>query len=200
MSLGYTLAYRVGLTPWERAGQAAEQQFASLLDREENERTRPLGQAMDIGCGTGVHTLELAVRGWDSIGIDNVTVAIDKAKTRPATGSVRFVLVDVTNLAKADIDPTIDFLLDIGCFHGLDNRQRRAYAREVTTLSGPDATLLMLSFHPGRRIGLPRGASRADLEEALPNWTVVDDCLADTSGMPGPLKKTTPHWFRFRRR
>lgn len=200
MSLGYALAYRVGLTPWERAGQAAAHQFTSLLDREESERTRPLGRALDIGCGTGLHTLELAARGWDTIGIDNVTAAIDKARARPATASVRFVLADVTDLAKADIGPKIDFLLDIGCFQGLDDRERRAYAREVTTMSGPDATLLMLSFQPGRRIGLPRGASRAELEATLPEWTVIDDALADTSGMPGPMKKTAPHWFRLKRR
>lgn len=200
MSAGYALAYRVGLTPWERAGRAAVEHFARLLDREEADRLRPFGRALDIGCGTGMHTIELAERGWDVIGIDNVGRAVDKARSRPASGSVRFVVADITDLGKASVAPGIDFLLDVGCFHGLDDDQRRDYGREVTAVSTPDATLLMLCFQPGRRIGLPRGASRTDIEKALPEWTVIDHDLADTSGMPGPLKKTAPQWYRLGRR
>ena len=33
MSTGYALAYRFGLTPWERAGKAAQASFDALLDR-----------------------------------------------------------------------------------------------------------------------------------------------------------------------
>ncbi len=175
-------------------------QFARLLDREEIDRTRPLGRALDIVCGTGRHTIELAERGWDTVGIDNVGRAIDKARTRPVSGFVRFVVADVTDPDKAAIDPGVDFLIDVGCFHGLNNDQRRHYGRHVTALSCPDATFLMLAFQPGRRIGLPRGASRADVAKALPEWAVIDNEPADTSGMPGPLKKTAPHWYRLRHR
>ena len=200
MTVGYALAYRVGLTPWERAGQAGREQFTRLLDREEAERKRPLGRALDIGCGTGAHTLELAERGWDAVGIDNVGLAIDKARARPAAASVRFVVADVTDLDTQVVEPEIDFLLDVACFHGLDDGQRRRYGQAVTALSAPDATLLMLCFQPGRRIGLPRGASGAEVERFLPEWTLIDHDLADASGMPGPLKKTSPQWYRLRRR
>jgi len=64
MSVGYQLAYRLGVTPWERAGREASAQFTALLAREEADRSRPWGRALDLGCGTGSHTAELAERGW----------------------------------------------------------------------------------------------------------------------------------------
>jgi SAM-dependent methyltransferase len=71
--------YRLGLTPWERYGKAAASSIAGLLDREESERSRPLGRALDLGCGRGQYTPELARRGWQATGIDNVPA--DSAQT-----------------------------------------------------------------------------------------------------------------------
>src|SRR3954470_3621405 len=51
VSTGYALAYRLGFTPWERYARAAAASIAVLLDREEADRSRPLGRALDLGCG-----------------------------------------------------------------------------------------------------------------------------------------------------
>ena len=199
MSLGYQLAYRVGITPWEKAGEAAADQFSGLLDREEAARTRPFGRALDLGCGTGSHTLELAGRGWTAIGIDAVERAIGKARMRPEASRAIFVVGDVTDLGAAGIEGPVDFFVDVGCFHGLDDQQRAAMGRGVTALSTPTATMLLLAFRPGGRPLLPRGADRSDVEQAFPDWTVVSEEPADTTGMPGPLKRTAPQWFRLQR-
>ena len=199
MSLGYQIAYRVGITPWEKAGEAAAEQFSGLLDREEAGRTRPFGRALDLGCGTGSHTVELAERGWTATGIDAVERAISKARDRAPTPGPTFVIGDVTNLGAAGVEGPVDFFLDVGCFHGLDDDQRLAMGRGVTALAGPDATLLLLAFRPSGRPLLPRGAGHADIERAFPEWNVIGEQPADTSGMPGPLKKTAPQWFRLQR-
>jgi hypothetical protein len=47
----YARMYRFGITPWERYGTAAAASIATLLDREEIERSSPLGRALDLGCG-----------------------------------------------------------------------------------------------------------------------------------------------------
>jgi SAM-dependent methyltransferase len=75
--------YRLGITPWERYGLAAAESIAALLDREEGDRSRPLGRALDLGCGRGQYTPDLARRGWQAVGIDNVPAGIEAAQRRP---------------------------------------------------------------------------------------------------------------------
>ncbi len=199
MGTGYALAYRLGITPWERAGEAADESFKALLDREESERSRPWGRALDLGCGTGTHTRQLAERGWQATGVDNVPRAIEAA-TGKAGSRADFVVGDVTRLADAGLAGDVSFFLDVGCFHGLSDDQRLAVGRGVTALARPDATLLMLCFTPHHHLPLiPHGASQADVERAFTGWAVVSVDAADTSGMPAPLRKTAPQWFRLRR-
>jgi SAM-dependent methyltransferase len=199
VSLGYQLAYRLGVTPWERAGREAAAAFTALLAREEADRTSPWGRALDLGCGTGSHTIELAQRGWSATGLDSVEVALERARRRPGAEAARFVRGDVTRLEDADVGDDIDFFLDVGCFHGLGDDQRAAVGRGVTARATPDATLLLLAFRPGGRPLLPRGADEADVARAFPAWKVLGAEAADTTGMPKPLRSTAPQWFRLQR-
>lgn len=203
MATGYAIAYRLGLTPWEKAGRGAAAQFNALLDREQSDGGPPFGRALDIGCGTGDHALNLARRGWDVTGIDVIPRALDAARAKAAQAgvAVRFLHTDVTDMADA-VGDDYRLLLDVGCFHGLKPQHRPAYARQVETITGPGSTLLMLAFQPGRRppLPLPRGASRHELERTFTGWDVIDDDAADTSCMSAPLKRTAPHFFRLRRR
>ncbi len=50
---GCALAYRVGVTPWESYSTVAASSIGGRLDREETERSQPLGRALDLGCGRG---------------------------------------------------------------------------------------------------------------------------------------------------
>ncbi|TQM57283.1 class I SAM-dependent methyltransferase [Humibacillus xanthopallidus] len=197
MSTGYALAYRLGITPWERAGEVARAGFEALLEREEAERSRPLGRALDLGCGRGQHTHELAARGWEAVGVDNIPRAVEAARSTGSSGAT-FVVGDVTQLSEAALG-TFDFFLDVGCFHGLDADARREQGAGVTAIARPNATLLMLAFQPTPLPLVPDGVSQADVEAAFPGWQLLSVEPADTSGMPGPLKRTTPHWYRLRK-
>jgi SAM-dependent methyltransferase len=199
MPLGYQLAYRLGVTPWEKAGRGGAAQLADLFAREEADRTPPFGRVLDLGCGTGNHTTRLAQRGWSATGIDAVGPAVARARTRPGAEAATFVVGDVTRLEEAGLTGGFDFFLDVGCFHGLGDEQRAAVGRGVTALATADATLLLLAFGPGRRGLLPRGADEADVAGAFPGWKVVDVDAADTTGMPKPLKSSAPQWFRLQR-
>jgi len=196
MSTGYALAYRFGLTPWERYGRAAAASIGALLDREEAERSRPLGRALDLGCGRGQKTYELARRGWEAVGIDNIPRAIDAANRRGVSGAT-FVVGDVTDLAPADLG-TFDFFLDVGCFQGLSSEQRLAEGRGVSALAYPGVTLLMLAFQPTRIRSVVGGVSRADVEAAFPGWETLSVEPADTRGLGWPLTKSAPQWYRLR--
>ena len=193
----YALAYRFGFTPWERYRTATAASIGALLDRVEAERSRPLGRALDLGCGRGEYTLELARRGWEAVGIDNVPRAIDAATQRTVPGGT-FVVGDVTDLIPLDLS-TFDFFLDVGCFQGLSAEQRLAEGRGVSALANSGATLLMLAFQPTRMRFLVGGVARADVEAAFLGWKMLSVEPADTTGLGWPQSKTSPQWYRFRR-
>jgi SAM-dependent methyltransferase len=193
----YALAYRFGLTPWERYGKAAQATIGALLDREEAARSRPLGRALDLGCGRGQYTSELARRGWEVVGIDNIPRAIDAANRRGVSGAT-FLVGDVTDLASADLG-RFDFFFDVGCFQYLTFQQRLAEGRGVFALANPGATLLMLEFQATSMRSVVGGVTRTDVETAFPAWEMLSVEPADTAGLGWLLSKTAPQWYRLRR-
>ena len=196
MSTGYALAYRFGITPWERYGNAAASSIEALLDREEAERSQPLGRALDLGCGRGLYTRELARRGWEAVGVDNVPRAIDAASRMSVSGAT-FVVGDVMasrlTWARSTSSSTS------AAPGGLNSEQRLAEGRGVSALSYPGATLLMLAFQPTRIRSVVGGVSRADVEAAFPGWEMRSVEPADTTRLGWPLTKTAPQWYRLRR-
>ena len=196
----YARMYRFGITPWERYRTVAAASITALLDREETGRSRPLGRALDLGCGRGQYTPELARRGWEAVGIDYVPAAIEAAEAKSrGVHRLSYVVGDVTRLEPARLG-TFDFFLDIGCFQGLDAEQRLAQGRGARALASPGATLLQLSFGPGRWRPLVGGTSQDEVETAFAGWEMLADEPADTAGLGWPMNKTAPRWYRLRRR
>ncbi len=194
----YARMYRFGMTPWERYGKAAGDSIAALLDREEADRSRPLGRGLDLGCGRGQLTPELARRGWEAVGVDYVPAAIEAARSKAEEG-VTYVVGDVTDLEASGLG-TFGFFIDIGCFQGFEPEQRRAEGRGVTALAEPGATLLMLAFGVTRLRSRIGGVSQAEVEAAFPDWEMLDVRPAETAGLGWPMNRTSPQWYRLRRR
>jgi len=196
----YARMYRFGFTPWERYRTAAAASIAARLDREETERSRPLGRALDLGCGRGLYTPELARRGWEAVGVDCVPAASEAAvaKSRGAAG-LSYVVGDVTRLPSANLG-TFDFFLDIGCFQGLGAGQRLSEGDGVSALANPGATVLLLSFGPSRWRWLVEGASQEEVQTAFAGWEMLATKPADTAGLGWPMNQTAPRWYRLRRR
>lgn len=203
MSLFYEIAYHLGFTPWEDAAThpPAASQIAGLFDREECGRNRPYGKALDLGCGTGHWSIELSSRSWQVTGIDLVAKAVSIAResAHKAGIDVEFIQGDVTALRAAGVGIDFHLIWDFGTLHGLPQSKRQEVGRELDEIAAPDATLLILAWAPGRRGPLPRGASRADIEGAFPNWRVVDEQAFDSSGLPPLLRNVNPRCYRLRR-
>lgn len=193
----YAWMYRFGIRPWERYGTVAAASVAAFFDREETERSRPLGRALDLGCGRGQYTPELARRGWQAVGIDNVPSAVADAARRN-TRDVSYVVADVTDLPGAGLG-RFDFFLDIGCFQGLEAGQQEAEGAGVTALANPGATLLMLAFGPTRMRSLLEVVSQEDVEKAFPRWEILSVDPADTRGLGWPMNRSQPRWYRLGR-
>jgi SAM-dependent methyltransferase len=201
MSIGYAIAYALGLTPWERAGEHGSAALDKLISRVEDEFTGP-DRALDLGCGSGLHTVALARRGWQVTGVDAIGKAVRRARARVAEAGVSAAVVqgDVTNLDSAVVGTEHRLLLDIGCFHGLADADRARMGSSASAVAAPDAMMIMLAFRPGlTHKPLPRGADGAAIESAFARWHVIDAEAAPTDGMPQPLRKAAPTFYLVRR-
>jgi SAM-dependent methyltransferase len=204
MKLFWRVAYRVGFHPWEDLADHPPfaEKLSELLDREESGREPPYGLALDLGCGSGIWGVHLAKRGWQVVGVDIAGKAVQRARERAREARVdaRFVQADVSKLRTAGVGSGFRLLLDTGTFHALTRTQREAMGQEVSVIAARDATVLLDVFAPGHRGPLPRGATRADVDEAFPGWKVTDVEVADTDpDALARLLKFDEHWYRLRR-
>ena len=205
MSVFYRILYQIGFTPWEEglAQPAVAAQISAMFEREEAGRQPPFGRALDLGCGSGIHAVALAMRGWQVTGVDSVPKALARARARAdeAGVTVNLIQCDVTALQSAGIGSGFRLMLDFGTVHGLNNSQRVAVGQEVSAIAADDASVLMLAFAPAGRGPLPRGMSRSEIESIYPGWKITDD-VAQNADLPFFLKKTKadPHWYRLRRK
>lgn len=190
----YELLYRLGQAPWERYATAAAVSIGAKLDREEADR--PPGRALDLGCGRGVYAAQLAARGWEVVGVDSVTRAIEAAQALEVPGAT-FRVADVAALP-SDLG-RFDLFLDIGCFEHLDAAQRAAYAAGVGALANPGATVLMMEFQPHPLLGALGGVTQADVRSAFGSWRLVSVEPAVTDGLGWPMSRLAPQWYRLHR-
>ena len=200
MSLFYSLAYLLGITPWEHAAThpPALQHITRLFEREEHGRQPPYGRALDLGCGTGHWAVTLAQRGWQVTGVDLVSKAVEAARERVRQAGVDAEIIegDVTALRKAGVGDDVRLIWDFGTVHGLSHSQRDSVAREVDAIATNDATVLMLAWAPARRGPLPHGMSRREIEESFRGWRVTDEEPFDATGLPAPLRRVDPRVYR----
>jgi ubiquinone/menaquinone biosynthesis C-methylase UbiE len=105
-------------------------------------QTHPAGRAIDLGCGTGTNVLALAQHGWQVTGVDFVPKAIHSAKNKTKNVKVDLRVGDVTNLH--GIEGPFDLALDIGCFHGIENKSK--YLDELDRLLAPSGHWLLYGF------------------------------------------------------
>jgi 2-polyprenyl-3-methyl-5-hydroxy-6-metoxy-1,4-benzoquinol methylase len=108
--------------------------------------TNSPGRALDLGCGTGTNVISLAKHGWKVTGIDFIAKAIRTAKRKAAKEGVTadFLTGDVTKLD--GIQEQFDFILDMGCYHSLDQPGMQAYQNNINLLLKPGGTFLLYLF------------------------------------------------------
>jgi SAM-dependent methyltransferase len=186
----YEVLSRIGLNP---SLAAADIPDGWLVEHVEGEHRLPPGRALDLGCGAGRNTLYLARQGWDATGIDMISRAIDKARSKAVgdAAKARFLQGDVTKLGDLEIGDGYTLINDSGCYYGISANKRDAFAAGVTQVAAPGALLLMAGFT--RIPGVAAGISDEDLCR-FPGWelrttaTVPMEEIARHTRIPPPLK------------
>lgn len=168
--LRFALSY-LGKPRWDTNVSPPE-----LVELIENEAL-PVGNALDIGCGTGTNAIYLARHGWQVTGIDFIGRAIHQARRKARRAGVaartRFVVGDVTRLDEYNLE-AYNFVLDIGCLHGLSVSQRTTYAHGLKTFTAPGAIYLLYAFKADSHSDGPAGLQPEDVRHLFePQFEVV---------------------------
>lgn len=142
MSLLFRLMYLFGFTPWD---QVLPDELRKFI---ECPTALPPGRALELGSGQGGKAIYMASHGWKVTAVENIPRALAQARQRAEAAQVEidFRPGDVTRLSELGLDPGYNFLFDFGCFHGLNESQRDAYAQGVTPIGKSGARLLMMGF------------------------------------------------------
>jgi SAM-dependent methyltransferase len=195
----YDFIYRFG-APWEGADRVELRALVADGRCAPETLRRPgasVARAIDLGCGAGGVSIELAEAGFAVIGADFSPVALGKARAaavRRGLGSdrVAFVAGDLTAGNIPGVEGRFDLLVDYGTLDDLPSAGRRAMARYVTGLARPGARFFLFAFS-GKREDLPRmsfgGPSKAfpglvpgEVEDLFGTAFRIDSIQAPTKG------------------
>ena len=111
------------------------------------------GRVLDIGCGTGEHTILLADAGYDVVGVDGAPTAVAHARSNAAAHGVdaRFEVADALTLTA---DQTYDTIIDSALFHIFDDTDRATYVARLHTVSQVGSVVHVLALSDeGRGLG-----------------------------------------------
>lgn len=132
------------------------------------------GRVLDIGCGTGEHTILLAAANYDVLGVDGAPTAVEQARRNAKAQGVnaRFEVADALNLGSG---LTYDTILDSALFHIFDDRDRAAYVRSLYGATHPGSVVHVLALSDAGR-GFGPEVSEASLRDAFASteWEVED--------------------------
>jgi SAM-dependent methyltransferase len=166
-----------GVPPWEIGGP--QPVIAALA-----ELGLLCGRLLDVGCGSGEHTLLAAAHGASAVGLDIAERAIEQARAKGGerASSARFVVGDA--LALADLSERFDVVIDSGFFDTLAPPDRTVYAANLAAVvrTGGRVYLTTFSDQQTRAWPGPRLAPSAVAAAFSDGWTVeqISGCVRRT--------------------
>jgi SAM-dependent methyltransferase len=196
-------AYRSGSAPWvigEPQPSIVELQRAGWIN----------SKVLDVGCGTGEHTILLTRLGYDVLGIDFSPHAVEQARANAAEKGVdaRFEVADAMNLGS---DPGYQTIVDSALFHIFDDADRARYVSSLHGAVRPGGLVHVLALSDAGR-GFGPQVSEAEMRgafgggwalEALDTTTyrgVVQVAQADAIGLAPGTRVDEPAWLARARR
>ncbi|MBI5341047.1 MAG: class I SAM-dependent methyltransferase [Mycolicibacterium rufum] len=163
------------------------------------------GRVLDVGCGTGEHTILLTRLGYDVLGVDGAPTAVEQARRNAAAQGVdaRFDVRDALDLGTS---PTYDTVVDSALFHVFDDADRARYVHSLHGVTRPGALVVVLALSDAGR-GFGPQVSDDDLVGAFgAGWSVEDlspttyrgvvtDMHAEALGLDVGTRVDEPAWL-----
>jgi SAM-dependent methyltransferase len=167
-------------------------------------------KVLDVGCGTGEHTILLTRLGYDVLGIDFAPNAVEQARANAAKKGVdaRFEFADAMNLGD---EPRYQTIVDSALFHIFDDADRAQYVSSLHAAVLPGGLVHVLALSDAGR-GFGPQVSETEIREAFGDgWVldaldtttyrgVVQEAQADAIGLPVGTRVDEPAWLARARR
>ncbi len=106
-----------------------EEPYQWIVDLEKEGSIQ--GHVLDSGCGAGHNSIYLAIKGHTVVGVDISSKAIERAKDKARERGVAIDFVQANVAELAGYDNRFDTVIDIGCFHSLDEPDHAVYAASL---------------------------------------------------------------------
>jgi ubiquinone/menaquinone biosynthesis C-methylase UbiE len=163
--------YAEGIPPWQI--DRPQPEVIQLIEQGKFE-----SPVLDLGCGTGDNTIELARHGLVVKGLDAVPEALERARKKTEQAGLKqspeFVLADALRFAESGLKART--VLDCALFHTFSNEERKDYIRGLEAVLSPGGRLHILSFSEleTRQPG-PRRLSLSEITGSFgAGWRVED--------------------------
>jgi cyclopropane fatty-acyl-phospholipid synthase-like methyltransferase len=140
----------------------------------ELERTgRISGRVLDVGCGTGEHTILLAKAGYDVLGVDGAPMAVEQARRNAAAQGVdaRFEVADALALSET---PGYDTVVDSALFHIFDDADRPRYVTSLHTATHAGSVVYVLALSDAGRGFGPQVAEKTIRDAFATGWELEE--------------------------
>jgi SAM-dependent methyltransferase len=169
------------------------------------------GRIVDLGCGTGEHTVLLAERGHDVVGADSAPAALERARAVAAAHGVPARFLEVDALAPTGLRG-FDTVLDSALFHLFDADDRARYVDALRDVVVHGGLVAVLALAPGPAFGPEVSADDIRTAFVRPGWRleelrestyrgrVPDQAQADLLGVPVGGHVDLPAWVALVRR
>lgn len=176
--------YLTGKASWDT--HITPPEVMELIEQEHFMR----GRALDLGCGTGTNALYLAQHGFEVVGVDFVSRAINTARRKAQAQNVRVEFRAADVLSPGAFADPFDLILDIGCFHAIDASGRSRYAQNARNWTKPGSLLMIYAFFPREFMGRTLGATRDEMNALFGDAFVLQRYADDENSA----------WYRWQRK
>jgi SAM-dependent methyltransferase len=167
-------------------------------------------EVLDVGCGTGEHTILLTRLGYDVLGIDFAPSAVEQARENATAKGVdaRFDVADAMHLGD---EPAYTTIVDSALFHIFEDADRARYVRSLHSALRPGGVAHVLALSDAGR-GFGPQVSETEIREAFGDgWVlealdtttyrgVVQEAHSEALGLPVGTRVDEPAWLARARR
>jgi len=172
---GDTAAFGAGVRPPWSIGEP-QPEIAKLV-----EQGKVHGEVLDAGCGEAALSLDLAARGYTTVGLDMSPTAIELARTEAARRGLAHATFEVADITSfTGYDGRFGTIIDSTLFHSMPVESREAYQQSIVRAAAPCASYFVLVFDRG---ALPGGAmpgpahpvTEEELHEIVSKYWIIDE-------------------------